>query len=166
MDNKKKYIWIISDTHFNHNKIIEYENRPINYNEEIIKNWNKLVNPQDTIIHLWDVIFDRQSEIENILNKLNWNKILVKGNHDKNNFQWYINKGFILVCEEIKIKYKNVNLIFSHKPKIELEENEYCICGHLHSKINLLKDYHKNNRLISLELNKYKPIRLDLLNIV
>jgi calcineurin-like phosphoesterase family protein len=45
-------IWIISDTHFNHNRIIELEERPEDYQELIINNWKKLVKNEDTIIHL------------------------------------------------------------------------------------------------------------------
>ena len=49
-------IWLISDTHFCHKNIIEYENRPFRdveeMNSEIIRRWNSVVAPEDAVYHL------------------------------------------------------------------------------------------------------------------
>lgn len=49
-------VWLISDNHFNHQKIIEYCNRPFKtveqMNEEMIKKWNSMVKEDDKIYHL------------------------------------------------------------------------------------------------------------------
>ena len=62
----KRKIYIISDTHFNHDKIIELEKRDKNYKNIIMKKWNKNVNDDDIIIHLGDVIFSNASELSEI----------------------------------------------------------------------------------------------------
>ena len=47
--------FVISDTHFLHNNIIKYCNRPEDYNKKIIKNWRRVVSDEDVVIHLGDV---------------------------------------------------------------------------------------------------------------
>ena len=52
-------IWIISDTHFNHNKEFLYSPRGFNSVEEmnhaIVTLWNECVNDDDIVYHLGDV---------------------------------------------------------------------------------------------------------------
>ena len=54
-------IYVISDTHFSHNNIIEYCDRPykntLEMNQDIIKKWNSVVTENDIVFHLGDVGF-------------------------------------------------------------------------------------------------------------
>ena len=78
--------WFISDTHFSHKGILEYEkeSRPFNtieeMNETLIERWNNVVKPKDTIYHLGDFCFGKANIA--IAGRLNGRKILVMGNHD------------------------------------------------------------------------------------
>jgi calcineurin-like phosphoesterase family protein len=58
-----KTIWFTSDTHFSHNNIIRYCNRPFSNVEEmdevLINNWNNKVKQNDDVYHLGDIIFSR-----------------------------------------------------------------------------------------------------------
>ena len=51
-------VFIISDTHFSHDNIIGYSNRPFNnveeMNETLVRNWNSVVKPTDWVICLGD----------------------------------------------------------------------------------------------------------------
>ena len=51
-------IYIISDTHFNHENIIKYCNRPFKdineMNDAIIDNWNRIVKKDEIVYHLGD----------------------------------------------------------------------------------------------------------------
>ena len=79
-------IYFIADTHFNHENIIKYCNRPFKNTEEmneyIIKKWNSVVKSEDIVYHLGDVGFGTIDELKKLLAKLNGTKILVMGNHD------------------------------------------------------------------------------------
>jgi calcineurin-like phosphoesterase family protein len=130
-------IWIISDTHFNHSKLVEYEQRPANFTEIIIRNWNKDVAQDDMVVHLGDVILGHDSSLDTILSRLQGRKILVRGNHDHKPNAWYIAKGFDFVCDSFI--YKKMG--FSHAPLTplpnQLFENhdkqiELNIHGHFH----------------------------------
>ena len=55
----KDKIFFTSDTHFFHNNIIKYTNRPFKnvneMNEELIKRWNSVVPKDGIVFHLGDV---------------------------------------------------------------------------------------------------------------
>ncbi len=87
-----KNIFFISDTHFGHANMLKFLNydgtrmRPFDSIEELdelmIQNWNDMVKATDKIYHLGDVCF-RSGNADQILQRLNGDKILVKGNHDR-----------------------------------------------------------------------------------
>lgn len=80
-------IFVTSDTHFGHERIIDLCNRPYDsvneMNEALIENWNSVVSDDDTVIHLGDVALGPWVEWDGILTRLNGYKILVVGNHDR-----------------------------------------------------------------------------------
>lgn len=167
---KMKKIWIISDTHFNHPDIVnKFEFRPIDYQEQIIRKIKKNVSDNDILIHLWDVIFDRQSELWDIL-KWMWNctKILVRWNHDKKSMNFYLENWFDFVCDEYKIKgFSWYDIVFSHIPKTDDQLEEWFINIHWHLHSNLHRDiskYTKNPKnylLYSAENENFMPIILN-----
>jgi calcineurin-like phosphoesterase family protein len=79
-------IFFTADTHFQHEKIIGFCNRPFSSVEEMDKtlftNWNAVVRPKDAVYHLGDVFFGDHDTFLPMLKKLNGRKYLVQGNHD------------------------------------------------------------------------------------
>jgi len=86
-----RVIWFTSDTHFNHENIVKYSNRPFTdlgeMTEVLVKNWNEVVEKGDTVYHLGDfaLSYGKQSVdvIDKLLSRLNGQKHLIKGNHDR-----------------------------------------------------------------------------------
>ena len=56
-----KTVYFISDTHFYHQRIIDYCHRPYldvdEMNNDIIKKWNSVIKKNDIVWHLGDFAF-------------------------------------------------------------------------------------------------------------
>lgn len=148
-------IFVISDTHFNHENIISYTGRPFKtideMNREIIKKWNNKVGKEDLVIHLGDFALGSKEEIKELKNKLNGTILLIRGNHDH---QSKINEaGFIIIEDCIIIEDK----IFSHYPlpKEEIPNGLINVHGHIHGKESL------GGINVSVEKTNYEPLELE-----
>lgn len=81
-------IFFTSDLHFGHENVIRFDNRPFSsieeMDEELIKRWNAKVGKDDLVYVLGDLIWkSRNDDAPAILNSLNGQKYLIKGNHDR-----------------------------------------------------------------------------------
>jgi len=178
MNNIKK-IFLISDTHFGHQNMIEYCGRPVSFEDRL---WAGLeqIDANDILIHLGDICIGKDAEVHQKISKYKFKKILVKGNHDHKNNNWYTSHGWDFVCDNFMWTLHEKNIIFSHKPmKINDDKNTINIHGHLHNALpKLLKNSFKwigiekpdhynidmitdRHKLIACELLDYKPILLE-----
>jgi len=82
-----KDTWFSSDYHFFHGNIIRHCGRTFGnwweMNEAIIKNHNANVKPNDDFYHLGDFSLGQPGKTIEILKRLNGNKYMIRGNHDK-----------------------------------------------------------------------------------
>lgn len=95
-------VWLTSDLHFHHRKIVEYTNRGIETTQELhdqwlVDLWNSQVNKQDTVIQCGDFVFNCRNldQWQSVVSKLNGRIIHIAGNHDshevlrKSGHEWY-----------------------------------------------------------------------------
>lgn len=81
-------LFAIADTHlsFGTNKPMDTFEGWQNYTEKLQNNWNKIISPADDVIIAgdisWAMNFDELRADFDFINKLNGNKIIIKGNHD------------------------------------------------------------------------------------
>lgn len=152
--------FFIADTHFGHDAIISYENRPFKNVDEmtntLIDNWNNVVCDEDIVFLLGDFsAYEKEMNIS-ICQKLNGRKILVMGNHDTENEKYYYDCGFESVSS-YPIIYQNF-WILSHEPMYVNTNMPYAnIFGHVHGN-PLYTDYSKQSFCVSAERIKYTPI--------
>lgn len=157
----KPRIFGIADTHFDHENIIGYCDRPFASVEEmnkiLLKNWNKTVKKNDIVIHLGDLFLGRKDDARAFLPKLNGNKILIMGNHDHWSEEFYRECGFKTVSR-FPILYKGFFLM-SHAP-LQLSETTpyFNFYGHVHND-NKYQD-NKTSRCLSVERINYTPALL------
>lgn len=81
-------MFFIGDMHFGHENAIRFDNRPFDsvdeMDAELIKRWNNKVSNGDLVYVLGDMIWKtKNSTAAEIINSLNGQKILIKGNHDR-----------------------------------------------------------------------------------
>ena len=84
-------IFLVSDTHFGHAGVCSFTRAdgvtklrpwtdPDEMDEAMVKAWNERVKPGDRVYHLGDVVINRKALP--ILDRLNGDKVLIRGNHD------------------------------------------------------------------------------------
>jgi len=160
-------VFLISDTHFNHNnketgedKIAKYCDRPKDWKNITINNWNRVVSDDDTVLHLGDFSLCNKEEAEEVRNQLNGTIYMIKGNHDRHGVGWYRDVGIILSKKSIVMDgYDGIPIIFSHKQK-PCNTSILNIHGHQHEKVPFISNYLGNIHInMSVEQINYTPIK-------
>lgn len=155
--------WVVSDTHFGHEKIKEYCGRPDGFEEIVFENLKKI--PEDCyLIHLGDIAFGNTVEHhEKYIAPLKCKKILVRGNHDKKSRDWYLTHGWdaVFLSGELRVVTDNGKMVIFSHDKISPEkglEYSYNVFGHYHNKWPILNE---KQILFSLESEGYKAVLLN-----
>lgn len=160
--------WLISDTHFNHLKLEEWNHRSGNWQKQL---WSGLaaIPKTDTLIHLGDICIGGDESIhQTLIATLGATKtILVRGNHDRKSLSWY-NERWDFVCDSFELLYQGHYLYFSHRPQPVMGHFTHNIHGHTHGNMHRSEEYvsyyDKSYHIdISPELVGYKPLSLDAL---
>lgn len=134
-------IFFTSDTHFNHEAIIGFCNRPFRtvaeMNDAIIDNWNHVVGNDCTVYHLGDFAFCGTQIIKNIREKLNGKIHLIVGNHDLKNINFNtIGNCFESIEYQKIISIENYNVVLNHYPFLcfpgAYRSNLLQLFGHVH----------------------------------
>ena len=157
-------LFLTADTHFGHENIIKYENRPFMDKESmdaaIIKNWNSVVSKKDKVILAGDVSFYGKDKTAEIIQQLNGKKILVKGNRDQRNNTWWLDVGFDEVSN-YPIIYKEWFVIQHEPPTYYNDATPYFyIYGHVHSS-EMYRTITKQTACVCVERWDYTPVELE-----
>ena len=163
--------YIISDTHFNHNNIIKYCNRPFKdineMNKVIINNWNTVVDKNDIVYHLGDFFLGSKFDLKDIVSKLNGNIYLIRGNHDRLTVKSYEDCS-IKVLKNAPIILEEFKIMLSHRPLPDtmIKDDYVNVHGHIHEK--RIEDIYDNNLFgknkhinVSCDVIDFKPILID-----
>lgn len=174
----ERNIWVISDTHWGHENIIKFCNRPFSnlteMNEAMVENWNRVVKPQDKVYHLGDVYFGKRGQ--GYLKRLNGHKRLVIGNHDEGTDPEILDNFDKISAWRM---FPEFGLLLTHVPvyagafgedHAEGRRSKYSINVHGHLHLNTVKDqWGKNDdkryRCVSVEHINYTPINIEELRV-
>ena len=187
-------IWFTSDLHFFHDRILEFHpKRKELFGEDIEKAkekmillWNSRVNKKDTVYILGDLSFGDVEQKRKLFQRLNGNKVLILGNHDKipDHLKCYFNhitqiKNITFKKSLYNFLHRDLEVIMCHFPLLtweHMEKNSVMIHGHCHGKIDKINKDTKvlrvdvgldsefaNYDLVSLEklANYFKKIEDD-----
>jgi len=167
-------IYFTSDSHFGHKNIIQFCQRPfettLDMNLHMIRSWNSIVTPDDTVYHLGDFMFSltRKWSIR-LLQQLNGNIIIIKGNHDRENMlNHYTNKGLIegwVYNKNITYDFdgKTYNFSLSHYPHHPIVKDLICLHGHIHGQYEHRTTYQKHPMGLDVGVDSigYVPISIE-----
>ena len=141
-------IWLISDTHFNHNQPFLYEPRGFtnvkDMNETIIERWNSLVKPEDIVYHLGDVIMGDLNAGLPLVKSLNGHIKLALGNHDTPQRVAAFSEFFDEIQFGYRLKIGKKVLYLAHYPMLTGNfdnSKTYSIHGHTHSPYYFTEGY-------------------------
>jgi calcineurin-like phosphoesterase family protein len=168
-------VFLVSDTHFGHAGVCKFLrddgtklrpwDDPEEMDEEMVKRWNEAVRPNDKVYHLGDVVIGRKAL--SILDKLNGDKVLIRGNHDI-----FKDDDYRKYFRSIRAYHVMNGMILSHIPihADSLSRFGTNIHGHLHAnrvkipmgRMNNLTDivdvrYHS----VCVEQTDFRPILFE-----
>ena len=145
-------LFFTSDHHFGHRNIIRYANRPFSsveeMNEVMIERWNEKVQPQDVVYHLGDFALCSQNETAAILDRLNGQIRLIKGNHEgaalsvAKRFNW-IKDYYELKVPDEKARHGRHLVVLCHyafRVWRFHHHGSFHLYGHSHGSLDDLKD--------------------------
>jgi len=159
---KEFQIFLFSDTHFDHENIIRYCNRPFSsireMNQVLVENWNNVVKNTDTVFFLGDLSYGKKSRPEKYWwEKLNGEKIFITGSHD--------NGHDIKTFNHKVLQYKNKLFYLVHDPHdAPYDWEDWVVHGHIHNNdlINFPFINGKEKRInVSAELVNYQPLNIE-----
>ena len=177
---KDQNIFFTSDTHFWHENILKFCNRPFSsieeMNDTIINNWNSVVKENDIVFHLGDFCFCGSDKFKELIEKLNGKIYLILGNHDlKTIKQWHATK-FEGVYQQMSIKIDGRKIYLNHFPFLcyagtyyRYEDVIWQLFGHVHSS-DKNKNGLDNQRLsmlfptqydVGVDNNNYTPVSFE-----
>lgn len=137
--NMTQNTFFIADTHFSHQGVCEFLredgsklrhwDNAAEMDEELVKNWNEFVRPCDKVYHLGDVAIKHQAL--KILERLNGDKVLIKGNHDIHKLRHYTP-----YFRDIRAYHVMDKIIFSHIPVHHDSKGRFRanVHGHTHAR--------------------------------
>lgn len=156
--------WLITDTHFYHEVLVEAGKRPAGFTDRILRNWKYVLAAQDRTIHLGDVIFYKYPQLQGLLGTIPGKKVLVRGNHDRKTDHWYLRNGFDAVCDMLVLG----DVLFSHKPVMVFPDGVTCnVHGHWHADNHRADEKNvawydpRKHFKLALEETDYQPVQLQ-----
>jgi len=133
-------VFLVSDTHFGHAGVCRFTHPkdpnvklrpwtdPDEMDEAMVKAWNDRVRPGDKVYHLGDVVINRKALP--ILDRLNGDKVLIRGNHDI-----FKDEDYSKYFRSLRAYHVMDGMIFSHIPVHPDSIGRFGvnIHGHLHA---------------------------------
>lgn len=181
-------IYLTTDTHFGHDKMVEYCGRPKDFGKRIMEGLD-IIEPNDILIHLGDFCIGNDEAWHRIFyEEVEGKHWLIKGNHDHKSNEWYIRNGWDWVGAKFQDKFFGKNIMFSHTPiRYEIERSglyttdsfDINIHGHFHNNLHRLQEgkfvvegekerneidlanITPRHKLLSIENTNYQPVLLE-----
>jgi len=129
-------LFFVGDLHFHHRTILKYTKRPWQtieeMNEGLIQKWNEKIPKNATVFVLGDFSFGNEEQSIEIFKKLNGEKHLIVGNHDR-----FFSLKYWKTCNDVTEFNYNGNSFFlshySHRVWNRSHHGSLHLYGHSHN---------------------------------
>ena len=167
--------WVTSDIHFSHINILKYNNERLTgsgsvdeMNERIVENWNSVVSPDDHIFILGDVAMGKIILAPPLIKRLNGDKTLIAGNHDRTLRRLEgIHDLFLSIRDYRCMTAYGVGIVMSHFPMASWEgmgNGAVHLHGHLHGNaVQIIDADKKRIKDVGMDTNNLFPYDLKTL---
>ena len=154
-------IYLTADLHLGEDRL-KLMQRPFSSTDEmeatIIKNFSHL-NDEDTLIINGDICKIGVEHKISVLDKIKAQKILIRGNHDRNLKPEQLSKYFVKVIEEgdgMELDIDDLKCYVTHYPTRSIP-SRFNLIGHIHSafKVQL------NMFNVGVDVNHFKPVSTE-----
>lgn len=140
-------VFFTSDTHFGHENILRFCNRPwatiAEHDQALIQNWNDTVPEDAVVFHLGDFCYKGGGfpTIQHLKGLLHGQTILIRGNHDpdtrKSQNLQKLQQLFDSVYEQLEIMVDGQRIIMNHYPLLTWphafgQHPAWQLFGHVH----------------------------------
>ena len=178
----KDKLFFTSDTHWHHENIIKFCNRPWGdirtHDSALIQNWNSVVPVSGVVFHLGDFAMTARIDyIKELVEQLNGTIYLVMGNHDyRNRFDREaivkIFGGRVFDAVELTIvdeerTNNHTNFHCTHHPLMFWNRGSYHLHGHVHGGPETTAServpFHFMRHDVGVDNNGYTPISYNVL---
>lgn len=149
-------IYLTTDTHFEHKKLVEHNYRPDGFENMILDGFKK-ARYFSTLIHLGDISWKNHAFWADEICNCFTDRILTIGNHDKKNISWYFNNGWF-ATKTFTWNIYGERILFSHRPQPYDGKYTMNIHGHFHDM------EHRKNEPEMLAIKNDKQVCLALEN--
>lgn len=156
-------LWFTADQHFWHENILDYCDRPFKsinqMNEALIELHNKVVKPNDVVWMLGDYTLaggNHFESVQRLTRRLNGQKHLVLGNHDKFKPFTYVGMGFHTVHTVEHLEVLDIYLV--HDPAVaNVLRDKLWLTGHVHK----LFKHARNVINVGVDQWGFMPVHID-----
>ena len=155
-------IWITSDTHFGHRRILNLEHRNRHFldveemDSGMISICNETVGKNDIIFHLGDFAFAKKERILEITSQLNGKIYLVLGNHEKRTPDRNWKELGFFQAFDVPVIIDEM-FILTHEPLSQIPDGMINIHGHVHGSEDFVT-MDTNRCCVCVERNNCVPV--------
>ncbi len=161
---------VTADTHFGHQNVIKYCNRPwttaADMDDALIDNWNSVCDHDTVVYHLGDVMFGRPTNVMRIISRLRFSHLyVIKGNHEKTFCEWYRSakpSNITLFNSYLETRIDGYDFTLCHYAmKVWNRHHHGAMHLYGHSHGSLPDDPYSKSFDVGVDCHDYKPLTLQ-----
>ncbi len=127
------------------------------HDEALIAKWNNVVAPDDVVYHLGDFAFGNFKKITEYAERLNGQKTLIRGNHDRLSDSQYRRMGFrvrkYMVLGSVHLQH--------HPPRENEASRGFYLVGHVHQAWTDRRGPRTLILNVGVDVRGYRPVTAD-----